>query len=71
MSMEVESVQINVGTKNDPFFNSAIVANDEESTVVVRYPEQDLSGATFSAFLTVTTDSGLFSVDESEVTCTK
>lgn len=68
-SRTVEETMENVGTQDEPFINTVWTANDEESTATIRLPEQNEDGNTFIAILNVITDSGLFAVEDLEVTC--
>lgn len=72
-SDEVKEIILNVGTDDQPFHNTAWVANHKSDTVVVRMPEQDPEGNTYGVYLSVSTeDKTVFeNQDEIEMTCDK
>lgn len=68
-SYNVNLSMLNVGTDEMPFINTVWTASDEESSLLVRLPEQDPDADFLVVYITVATDSGLFKATEVEMTC--
>lgn len=70
VAAEINDGMQNMNTEAEPFYNRVLTTNDEESTATIQYPEQDTTNEdTYSVYLTVITDSGIFSTEGLELTC--